>query len=669
MSSPEASPSKKRRLNEIEFPYRVSLQEAQTDEPDSSVKWDLQPVASYSWDRSSTAKEPHIAIPGQAPVYRPVTTFFQVYKDTGEGSRKIEWDLGNPMESAFHALAICDPDFDWSTVDLVTDRNNLRKLLKLVDPVQSKPFFPGAEEGFKILADVPAGNRPVVFTAHREGSERIPRGVGIPFEEHMTVVPNGARTFEEYHRVVLMNIGSLRILVRTEVDAMTTIPEPESLSDEWVLCKGSEKMRYQKFGKFNADDTVVELKSKSAFFPDFQWRSTFYQMLLGKVDKLVLGWHKRGLFKPPTEYKISQVQIKVEDDVDKRLRQLGALLQRLMDVFKQEKVPKALELNWSGGRADLIVQPREVSDGTGTSETCRFVESFIESTEVLDRIERGLEVDLDAQAYLVKLPPWLAQRVRSSAPGTEIGRSDPINGTGKEKCRFAATGCALQGKPSDFEIRATGSTPDGLYLFGFGDDNERGEFEDLDADEADIKGGSDVAVRKVIGNRHIMPMRMDAKYKALLKERLAASNNVDLKHRTEVDTRSADELLASQQVKMFQYAAFQGEVDDNNSDDGYSFNEGPSAKRVRVGEAPGTRRTLGLGASALPLPDVLMRLLVAEDGGWTLQQMAKRLREEGLTVNLTQLRRNLADLCDYQRRAGDNQPKYYLKAEYKQGGV
>ncbi|EER15937.1 hypothetical protein Pmar_PMAR003395 [Perkinsus marinus ATCC 50983] len=279
------------------------------------------------------------------------------------------------------------------------------------------------------------------------------------------------------------------------------------------------------------------------------------------------------------------------------------------------------------------------------------------SIEVLNRVERGLAVDLDAETYLVKLPPWLAERVRASASGTEIGRSDPINAEGK--CRFAATGCALQGKPSDFEIRATGSKPEGLYLLGFAADD--GEFDD---GEADIKSGSETTVRKVVGNRHMMPMRMDAKYKALLKERLAASNNVDLKHRTEVDTRSADELLASQQVKMFQYAAFQGEMDDDRSDDGF-YNEGSSAKRMRVGDAPVARRTLGLDATTLPLPDLLMRLLVAEDTGWTLQQMAKRLREEGLTVNLTQLRRHLVDLCDYQRRVGDNQPKYYLKAEYK----
>lgn len=76
--------------------------------------------------------------------------------------------------------------------------------------------------------------------------------------------------------------------------------------------------------------------------------------------------------------------------------------------------------------------------------------AFFRSIEVLNRVERGLAVDLDAETYLVKLPPWLAERVRASASGTEIGRSDPINAEGK--CRFAATGCALQGKPSDFEI-------------------------------------------------------------------------------------------------------------------------------------------------------------------------------------------------------------------------
>ncbi|EER07770.1 conserved hypothetical protein [Perkinsus marinus ATCC 50983] len=295
-----------------------------------------------------------------------------------EGNSKLEWDIANPMESVFHAVAICDPEFDWSSVDLVTDRNNLRKLLKLVDPVQSKPFFPGAEEGFAILADVPAGKRPVVFTAHREGLERINRGFGASFEEHVTVAPKGTASFEEYHRLVLLTIDRLRILVRTEVDAVLNDSGDEASLKDWILCKGSDTMHYRAFGKFNAEETVVELKSKSAFFPDFQWRATFYQMLLGKADKMVLGWHTRGLFKPPTEYSISQIRSKVEDDVDKRIRQLGALLQRLVDTLKGEEMPKALELTWEGRLSDLIIEAGNVTNPTGVSETCRFVESFIE---------------------------------------------------------------------------------------------------------------------------------------------------------------------------------------------------------------------------------------------------------------------------------------------------
>ncbi|KAF4671759.1 hypothetical protein FOL47_001257, partial [Perkinsus chesapeaki] len=136
MSTPEASPSKKRRVDgNVALPFRISLEEAQTT-PDTSVQWNTVPIGSYSWDRSSTLAQPRIVIPGQAHVYKPANHSFRVDRSTQQGSTKMEWDLENPMESSFHAVTLCSPDFDWSTVDMVTDRNNLRKLLRLVDPVQ-----------------------------------------------------------------------------------------------------------------------------------------------------------------------------------------------------------------------------------------------------------------------------------------------------------------------------------------------------------------------------------------------------------------------------------------------------------------------------------------------------------------------------------------------------
>ncbi|KAF4677062.1 hypothetical protein FOL47_003513, partial [Perkinsus chesapeaki] len=244
-------------------------------------------------------------------------------------------------------------------------------------PTPASMGFPGVEETFKILVDIPEGDRPIVFTAYRTGPERTSLGVGVAFEEYVTKAPVGTESFEEYHRLLLLTIGDLKIVVRTEVDAVASDPQNGPLPTDWKLCKKSEKMHYKAYGKFNANETVVEMKSKSAFFPDFPWRSTFYQMLLGKVDKLVLGWHKKGSFEPPKEYTFSEVRKRVDDDVDKRLRQLGALLRRLLEVGKQEDIPKALELSWDGGRADLVVQARKV-ENSGTAETRRFVESFIE---------------------------------------------------------------------------------------------------------------------------------------------------------------------------------------------------------------------------------------------------------------------------------------------------
>ena len=66
------------------------------------------------------------------------------------------------------------------------------------------------------------------------------------------------------------------------------------------------------------------------------------------------------------------------------------------------------------------------------------------------------------------------------------------------------------------------------------------------------------------------------------------------------------------------------------------------------------------------LDDILMSILVEQDVGWALQQLAKTVKEQGaVSVNMAQLKTKLLDICVYQRRGEDTHPKYYLKAEYK----
>lgn len=296
-----------------------------------------------------------------------------------------EYDLSVPTESILHVMSLCDPNFDWSSVDLVTDRNNLRKLLRFLEASPGAPLFPDAEESFEIIVDVPDGRRPVVFTCDLHKDTPAPLGFGHVFEERLTTMPEVAKTLHGYFRLILLNLNGFKVVVRTEVDALDK-PLNDGACPEgpWRPCNDSATgLHHRASGTFNdADGAVVEMKTKSAFFPDFPWRSTFYQMLLGKVDKLVLGWHKKGHFPPPIEYSFNDVRSKANDDVDKRLYQLGVLLDRVVSFVKQAGVPKALKLVWDGGATDLRIEERclggddeEITRGT---LTCKFFESYIQ---------------------------------------------------------------------------------------------------------------------------------------------------------------------------------------------------------------------------------------------------------------------------------------------------
>ncbi|EER15938.1 conserved hypothetical protein [Perkinsus marinus ATCC 50983] len=377
------SPASKKSRGTAQLPYSIPLEEVQ--ETAREAQWGTKTIGSYSWDTTSTLKEPRIVVPGVPPVYKPARRSFTLQREIRQASNYVEeYDLSVPTESIVHVMSLCDPNFDWSSVDLVTDRNNLRKLLRFLEASPGAPLFPDAEESFEIIVDVPDGRRPVVFTCDLHKDTPAPLGFGHVFEERLTTMPEVAKTLHGYFRLILLNLDGFKVVVRTEVDALDK-PLNDGACPEgpWRPCNDSATgLHHRASGTFNdADGAVVEMKTKSAFFPDFPWRSTFYQMLLGKVDKLVLGWHKKGHFPPPIEYSFNDVRSKANDDVNKRLYQLGVLLDRVVSFVKQAGVPKALKLVWDGGATDLRIEERclnsdeEITHGT---LTCKFFESYIQ---------------------------------------------------------------------------------------------------------------------------------------------------------------------------------------------------------------------------------------------------------------------------------------------------
>lgn len=89
--------------------------------------------------------------------------------------------------------------FDWSSVDIVTDRNGLRKLLRWIIAGSGDP-----PRDFRIDMQL-AGSKTVLmnrweqFTKEQAGTRR---SYGFNFEETMTIPGPGCERGTSYHRIV-----------------------------------------------------------------------------------------------------------------------------------------------------------------------------------------------------------------------------------------------------------------------------------------------------------------------------------------------------------------------------------------------------------------------------------------------------------------------------------
>ncbi|CAN0541646.1 unnamed protein product, partial [Scytosiphon promiscuus] len=90
-------------------------------------------VASYNWSSNSKRGKPCIIVPGAPRKYvSPSPREFCLSRDAGESLDDENASRMRPFsatEPIFHALAICSPDLNLDTVDIVADRNTMRNLL------------------------------------------------------------------------------------------------------------------------------------------------------------------------------------------------------------------------------------------------------------------------------------------------------------------------------------------------------------------------------------------------------------------------------------------------------------------------------------------------------------------------------------------------------------
>ena len=276
-----------------------------------------------------------------------------------------------PSLAWFRAVEAMSPSghapIDWSTVDIVTDRNALRKLLRWTRELKC--------DDFRIDTQV-AGGRTVLFnhwaeTLWRRTDKRFP-GYGRSFEHESTRTAPGLGSLKvaEHYRIIqyvgiqtpyamlmcphrTQNFGELKMVVCFEVDAYVATTddtletsssgpsneETASNEDIRVICRGCRVPQ----------DNIVEIKTNKKV----KWRETYPQVFLAQTPHLFTACHEQGNFHQVQKHHIDDAYMRqVADDCQGDMAGLHDALLLVRDSLIRHR---------QQGRVSLLCQKGQLS--------------------------------------------------------------------------------------------------------------------------------------------------------------------------------------------------------------------------------------------------------------------------------------------------------------------
>lgn len=315
--------------------------------PDTASITNVKHLSSYNWIDAPT---PTIAAPGSPPLWSNPNVPRQVKKDRGHVyiDQNAARCPDSPLEPLFRALYITDPLFDIIPIDLISDRNNLRKLLSFVDlDVNEFPV-----KAFTINAEL-IGNT-VLFGRQEEKVEEYIgpadfQGYGREFEKAYTT-PSGPRS-TGHHRIISYDFGGFRLLVRYEADGCTeSVPMThaderksgdddlaqrlESMSLNQSTVSSRSKLTVREEGYVAPSESILEIKTRVRHKP-ISIERVAPQLWISQTSKLVRAYHIVGKFEIPRVEDVGRKIKGWEESNQKSLKILAALIAKIITLVKK----------------------------------------------------------------------------------------------------------------------------------------------------------------------------------------------------------------------------------------------------------------------------------------------------------------------------------------------
>ncbi|KAJ5855569.1 geranylgeranyl pyrophosphate synthetase [Penicillium soppii] len=319
--------------------------------PAEAIITDVKHLASYNWIEAST---PTIAVPGCPAQWSAPPGPRQVNKDSGLVyiAQNAARHPDSPLEPLFRSLYLENPSFDIKSIDVVTDRNNIRKLLSFVKPTLNKNDL----ESFTIQVDMTAEtaifSRKDTATSEFIGSDEF-RGFGHEFEKAYTI--NQVKESTGHHRIISYRLGGLSFLVRHETDgyvrdskssvmdaeltgdnladilnSLSLTPETTSIDEP----SSKSKLTIKREGRTVSRESTLEIKTR-VFHKSLKLTEVAAQLWISQTPKLVRAYHRRGIFPTPKVEDVTaalKVWEKVHQDA---ITKLVALIKCILRVTRK----------------------------------------------------------------------------------------------------------------------------------------------------------------------------------------------------------------------------------------------------------------------------------------------------------------------------------------------
>ncbi|KAH9203831.1 hypothetical protein DL95DRAFT_529495 [Leptodontidium sp. 2 PMI_412] len=433
---------------------RLDLQGLET--PASASITNVKPLSSYNWIEAPKAT-PTIAVPGSPALWSAPGASRRLKKDSGlvyiaqNAARHPE----SPLEPLFRALYITNPSFDIRSTDVVTDRNNIRKLLSFIDPSSSTNGLEAFTMTIEVTQNTAIFCRDEIKTLEYIGPQDF-RGFGHEFEKAYTITQISSST--GHYRIISYRFSDLNFIVRHETDGYVdtgarassskakshTQDDLSSMlgalslspanSSPGIIPTGS-KLVIKEEGQVVPLESTLEIKTR-VLHKSLDIQEVAPQLWVSQTPKLVRAYHQNGTFQRPMVEDVAAATKSWEERNQNELRTLAALIRKIINLVKEcggnavlkyntegdklvvckverkEMLPKDLYSKWDDApnlRAEIDTQ-NDGLQGPQIAQTRRESMSTMRTTG--DDLKATIRIgDMDYSVHVSKIP-YLASFVR-----------------------------------------------------------------------------------------------------------------------------------------------------------------------------------------------------------------------------------------------------------------